>query len=222
MTNFTAITATSNSLSNVIATIRSLNFDVNNSNLPLRSSDAYSGNSACKHRRRTSPTCNNWIRYIFKRKISREHNEKQWLGVSNLVVKSPTDVLEIRIVQEIHREFNHPDANFAHTNATDFGQCVTITMHKHRLEHIRQHVFDLFHIFFEFGAFGEQRFQTIISSAIAFLQIEHRFLWFIHAEETKFESSRIYTHFEAFGFVLPCRIVKIDGHQKGDINQRRH
>lgn len=40
MTSLTAITATSNSLSSVMATMRSLNFDVNNSNLPFRSSDA--------------------------------------------------------------------------------------------------------------------------------------------------------------------------------------
>lgn len=72
MTNLTAITATSNSLSNVIATMRSLNFDVNNSNLPLRSSDPYSGNSACKHRRRTSPTYFQIQILIFKLKKSNQ------------------------------------------------------------------------------------------------------------------------------------------------------
>lgn len=48
MTNFTAWTATSYSLSKVIATILSLNLLVNNSSLPLSSSDAYNGCKAYK------------------------------------------------------------------------------------------------------------------------------------------------------------------------------
>lgn len=64
MTSFTACTATSVSLSKDMETIRSLNLEVKSSSFPRRSSHEYSGVSACRQRRRTSPTCE--IRIVAK------------------------------------------------------------------------------------------------------------------------------------------------------------
>uniref|UniRef100_A0A2M4B640 Putative secreted protein n=1 Tax=Anopheles triannulatus TaxID=58253 RepID=A0A2M4B640_9DIPT len=74
MTSLTACTAASYSLSSVMATIRSLNFDVKSSSLPFSSSFSYSGSSACKHLSRTSPTLScsvqpMYLRYESSRKL---------------------------------------------------------------------------------------------------------------------------------------------------------
>lgn len=62
ITNLTACTATSVSLSSVMDTMRSLNLEVKSSNLPFNSSHSYRGCRAWRQRSRTSPTCNTWSR----------------------------------------------------------------------------------------------------------------------------------------------------------------
>lgn len=42
------------------------------------------------------------------------------LVISNLIVQCPPNIFQIGIIQEILREFLHPQPNFTHTNGTNF------------------------------------------------------------------------------------------------------
>lgn len=75
---------------------------------------------------------------------------------ADLIVQRPTDVFQIRIVQKIGRKLDHPNADFGHANAPDFGQRVSISVHEYRFEHIRQHVLYLLHVLLELSAFRHQ------------------------------------------------------------------
>lgn len=71
-------------------------------------------------------------------------------------MQRPADVLEVRVVQKVGRKLDHPNAYFGHADAADLGQCVSVSVHEHRFEHVGQHVLDLLHVLLKFCAFGHQ------------------------------------------------------------------
>jgi hypothetical protein len=42
----------------------------------------------------------------------------------DLVMKRPSDVFEVGVIEEVLVELLHPDANLLHADAADLGQCI--------------------------------------------------------------------------------------------------
>lgn len=113
--------------------------------------------------------------------------------IPNLVVNGPSDVFQVEIVQKVRVILLHPLANLVHTNRADLGQDIAIAMHKHRLEHVREHVLDLVRVLLQLFSTSHERFETLRGSVVLLL-----------------------------GIVLTLSVLQVDGHSQGHVHKGRH
>ena len=90
----------------------------------------------------------------------------------------------------------HPRSDLLHADAPNLGDNIPVSVHEHRLEHVRQHVLDLFHVLLQLLALGHQHLQPVRGTLVLVLC--------------------------ALAVVLPRSVVQVDADGQRDVHQGGH